>query len=94
MSVSPAHGASYADTVILKWSVSADVGTIQSPVSSIIQISSDTLFGTVQQTYSVTTDTVQHVFTSAGTYWWRVYTLDAAGNVSTNYSAHRKIIIP
>ena len=93
-SVSPAHGASFADTVMLKWSTGADAGTIQSPVSRLVEISADTLFGTVLQNYSVTVDSVEHVFSSPGTYWWRVYTEDAAGNVSTNYSAHRKIIIP
>jgi hypothetical protein len=94
LSVSPSHGASFADTVVLKWSVGSDVGTIQSPVSRIVQISSDTLFGTVMQTYTLSVDTVQHVFSTSGTYWWRVYTLDQAGNISTNYSAHRKVIIP
>jgi len=93
-SVSPAHGASFADTVVFKWSVGSDPGTINSPVSRIVQISSDTLFGTILQTYTVSVDTVQHVFTNPGTYWWRVYTLDQAGNISTNYSAHRKVLIP
>lgn len=93
-SVSPAHGASFADTVVLKWTTGADVGTIQSPVSRMVEISSDTLFGSIIQTYTVTVDTVQHVFTGSGTYWWRVYTVDQAGNTCTNYSAHRKVIIP
>lgn len=94
LAVSPAHGASFADTVVLDWSVAADIGIIQSPVSSYVQIASDTLFGSILQTYTTTADTLQHVFTSSGTYWWRVYTLDQAGNICTNYSAHRKILIP
>jgi hypothetical protein len=94
LSVSPAHGASFADTVVLKWSTGSDPGIIHAPVSRYVEISTDTLFGTVQQNYTVSVDSVEHVFTSPGTYWWRVYALDAAGNSSTNYSAHRKIIIP
>ena len=94
LSASPAHGASFADTVVLKWNTAADIGTIQSPVSRIVQIASDTLFGSITQTYTTSTDSIQLVFASAGTYWWRVYTLDQAGNMCTNFSAHRKIIIP
>lgn len=94
LSVSPNHGASFADTVVLKWSVGADPGTINSPVSRYIQIASDTLFTNVLQTYTISVDTLQHVFTNSGTYWWRVYTLDQAGNICTNYSAHRKILVP
>lgn len=94
LSVSPSHGASFADTVVLKWSNGTDPGSIHAPVSSIVQIGSDTLFGSVLANYTVTTDSLQHVFTSAGTFWWRVYNVDAAGNISTNYSAHRKIVIP
>jgi len=94
LSASPAHGASFADTVVMKWNLAGDVGTIQSPVSRILQISSDTLFGSVLLTYTTSMDSVQHVFTNSGTYWWRVYTQDQAGNISTNYSAHRKVIIP
>lgn len=93
LSVSPAHGASFADTVVLKWSAGSDPGIINSPVLRYVEISSDTLFGTILEDYIVAVDTVEHVFTSSGTYWWRVYTLDQAGNISTNYSAHRKVII-
>ena len=94
LSVSPASGASFADTVVLKWNTGIDPGTVHAPVSRIVELSTDTLFGTTFFTYTLSVDTVQHIFTSPGTYWWRVYTLDQAGNISTNYSAHRKIIIP
>ena len=93
LSVSPAHGASFADTVVLRWNTGSDPGTIHAPISRLVQISSDTLFGTILQNYTLSVDTLQHVFTSTGTYWWRVYALDQAGNISTNYSAHRKVII-
>lgn len=93
LSVSPDHGTSFADTVVLKWSMGTDPGTIHAPVFRYVEISSDTLFSSILQDYTVSVDTVQHIFTNPGTYWWRVYALDQAGNISTNYSAHRKVII-
>jgi len=94
LSVSPAHGASFADTVVLKWNTGVDGGTIHAPVQRIVQISADTLFANILTSYTVNVDTVEHVFTNSGTYWWRVYTVDLAGNMCTNFSAHRKVLIP
>ena len=93
-SVSPAHGTSFDDTVVFKWNTGIDGGTIQSPVTKIVQIASDTLFASVIHTHTVSADSVKHVFSNPGTYWWRVYTIDQAGNMCTNFSAHRKVIVP
>ncbi len=93
LSVSPASGASFADTVVMKWNMGVDPGTIHAPVLRYVEIASDTLFSNVLFDYTASVDSLQHVFTSSGTFWWRVYALDQAGNISTNYSAHRKVII-
>ena len=92
--LSPATGASFADTVTFQWDSGSDPGTIHAPVSAHVEIATDSLFGSVIQTYDVSGDTVQHVFTSLGTYWWRVYLFDEAGNSSANYSEQRKVLIP
>jgi len=93
VSLYPSNGASFDDTVVFKWGVGADVGTVQSPVSGTLEIATDTVFTSVLHSYTVSEDTLQHVFSVPGNYWWRVKTLDQAGNISTNYSVHRKVII-
>ena len=91
---SPAHGSSFADTVVMKWDAGVDPGTINSPITAYIEIGADTLFTSLLTTYEVSdADSVQHVFTSIGTYWWRVYLEDEAGNISDYYSEHRKVVI-
>lgn len=92
--VSPNHNTNFADTVVLKWTLGTDPGTVNSPVTSYIQIGADTLFNTILSNYNTTADSLQLVFTNSGTYWWRVYAQDQAGNISPFFSQHRKFIIP
>lgn len=94
LATSPAHGDSFADTVVLKWDAGIDPGVINAPITAHVEIGLDTLFSSLLTTYQLTdTDSVQHVFGSTGTYWWRVYLEDEAGNISDFYSEHRKVEI-
>ena len=93
IAISPAHGTNFEDTVVMKWSGGVDPGVIKAPVWAQVEIATDTLFGTIIHAYNVEEDSVQHVFSSPGTYWWRVFLYDNAGNLSTFYTEHRKVLI-
>ncbi|MCH2232938.1 MAG: hypothetical protein MK078_01710 [Crocinitomicaceae bacterium] len=90
----PANAASFTDTVSFYWTTSTDVGTIQSPVTSYLVLANDTNFTSIITTYETTLDTAFHVFSTSGTYWWRMYAQDEAGNISDFFTEQRKIIIP
>jgi hypothetical protein len=70
--------------VNFSWTIPADSGTIQSTISYVIEIASDTAFTTILQTSNATGTTFQQTFTSTGDYYWRVRAKDAAGNIGTN----------
>lgn len=62
------------------WALPADAGSIQSPVSSVLQISTNISFSSL-----ITSETTSALsFTkllTGGTYYWRVLTKDKAGNL-------------
>ena len=66
------------------WSMPADVGTIQSTISYVIEFSNDINFTSILQTSDVTTTTFQQSFSTTGDYYWRVRAKDLAGNVGIN----------
>lgn len=72
--------------VNFSWTIPADSGTIQSTISYVIEIASDTAFANILQTSNATGTTFQQTFTSTGDYYWRVRAKDAAGNIGTNSS--------
>lgn len=74
------------------WSTAADSGAIQSPLSYVIQFSNTNTFTTITQSSNVSTNSSQQTFTSVGDYYWRVKTLDGAGNESAFSSAFKLII--
>lgn len=71
-------------TVAFSWSNGSDTGTIQSPVTSVLQISSDSGFSSLWAEEPVQGNSVPVDMSSApiGIYYWRVYNVDAAGNTS------------
>lgn len=90
----PTNGASLIDTVVFKWTNATDIGSVQSPVNPYIQIGNDSLFSSIVTEFAPVADTAFFVFNVSGEYWWRMYALDEAGNISDYYTVQRKIIIP
>lgn len=89
---------SVSNQLTLKWTKGgADYGIVQSPVFSNVQISyNDSLFslGNVTEINNIESDSLQRQFPQSGSYWWRVYLNDAAGNESYYYSNEEKFTIP
>ena len=81
-----------SDTIILKWSYGTDPGSVNAPISYLIEVDDDSGFG-FPTDYTTVADSLQ-VILSAGTYYWRGYALDEAGNISASYSSEFSVIIP
>lgn len=76
-------------TVDFSWAIGQDSGNVQSEVSSILEIAQDANFNTIIESLAITNGSTQQVsIATAGTYYWRVQTKDAAENVSS-YSVSR-----
>ena len=72
--------------VNFSWTIPADSGTIQSTISYVIEIATDTAFTNIIQTSNASGTTFQQSFTTARDCYWRVRAKDAAGNIGTNSS--------
>ncbi len=81
----PAADASFGttDEVQFSWSFS-DTGTVQSPISSTLEISTDENFSTILLSDTNDSDEFTNTFTTTGTYYWRVRGADTAGNNGDN----------
>ncbi|AXB56850.1 hypothetical protein [Flavobacterium fluviale] len=66
------------------WSIATDTGTVKSPISYVIEISSDVDFTSIFQTLNSNTTSLQYTFSNTGIYYWRVRAIDIAGNIGTN----------
>lgn len=95
--LAPSDLASFADTVNFSWNSGSDNGgTVNSPRYDSLYIFSDSLnpFNSeISRIYS-TNETAQYVFQSSSSsyFYWRVRTLDEAGNKG-NFSTIRRITI-
>ena len=78
--------------ITFNWTIAADSGTIQSALSYVIEFANTNTFTVITQSSNSNISSLQQTFTSVGDYYWRVKTLDAAGNVST-YSSVFKFTI-
>lgn len=75
------------------WNITADSGTIQSPIASYtVEFSRVANFTTVSQASTSINPNFQQIFTESGDYFWRVKAKDEATNVST-YSSIFKFTI-
>ena len=81
-----------SDTVVFKWMYGTDPGTVNAPISYLIEVDDDAAFASPTD-YATTADSVQAIL-SSGTYYWRGYALDEAGNISASYSSEFSVIIP
>ncbi|WP_264566835.1 hypothetical protein [Flavobacterium sp. N3904] len=79
-------------TINFSWSILADVGAIQSPITYTIEFANDVNFTTIIQKNDVSTATFDKAFTTIGSYYWRVKATDLAGNISV-YSTAFKFIV-
>lgn len=80
-------------SVTFSWTVSSDVGTIQSPIHYVLEIASDEAITQSVIVYDNVTSLSQvHNFNSAGEFYWRVKSVDLASNESV-YSEARKFIV-
>ncbi|MDF3026957.1 MAG: hypothetical protein K0S23_1264 [Fluviicola sp.] len=73
-------------TITFTWSLPADIGVVQSPRTSKIQVAHDTGFtDLVEITPDVFDDenTKEIELLTPGTYYWRVIVMDEAGNITT-----------
>lgn len=84
---SPANNSAIATgTIAFTWTLPADLGAIQSPRTSKVQIAHDTGFtNLVEITPDVfsTQNTKDVELLTPGTYYWRVIVIDEAGNLTT-----------
>jgi hypothetical protein len=90
----PAQNAIFTtnQTINFSWSILADVGVIQSPISYTIEFANDINFTTIIQKNTVTTATFDKSFATIGTYYWRIKATDLSENASI-YSTPFKFII-
>ena len=79
-------------SVTFSWVNNTDVGAVQSPVQSVLEIATDEAFATLITKYEVGTNNQIHVFNSVGKYFWRVKNKDQASNESV-YSEVRNFTI-
>lgn len=91
--VSPNDQATVLAPITFTWSNPQDVGTVQSPVSSLIEISSDPNFNTILEDETTTDESYEtSSILQVGTYFWRVRAFDEAGNQG-DYSVVREFFI-
>ncbi|RYG54869.1 MAG: hypothetical protein EOO01_00190 [Chitinophagaceae bacterium] len=76
--------------VSFAWSEPSDTGTIQSPISYVLEVSNDTAFSSIILTSApLITNSYQSTFTATGEYYWRVRAKDQAGNQGSNSAAFK-----
>ncbi|MCF6133371.1 hypothetical protein [Flavobacterium wongokense] len=78
----PATDATYNanQQINFSWGIPADVGTIQSTISYVIEFSNNINFTSILQSSNATTASFQQSFATSGDYYWRVKAKDLAGN--------------
>lgn len=92
--ISPNNSETVTTTVDFSWNSGQDVGAVQSPLNSILEIAADENFSSILQTYSMDggSGEKQHSFSDIGDYFWRVRIEDEAGNQSP-YSVVKSIAV-
>ncbi|NVK64010.1 MAG: hypothetical protein HWE22_05455 [Flavobacteriales bacterium] len=78
-------------TITFSWSNGTDVGTVQSPITSTLEIATDAAFGAISNTVSIIGNTTD-VDLTPDTYYWRVTNTDEAGN-SAGVSAVNQVTV-
>lgn len=71
-----------AGSIPFSWSNGSDGGTIQAPVHSYVEVSVDPGFATIDYASNLIGGST-NITLPIGSYYWRAYNLDDAGNVSS-----------
>lgn len=84
---SPANNSAISTgTITFSWTLPSDIGTVQSPRTTKIQIAHDTGFTNLvditPDVFSAQTTKDVELLTP-GTYYWRIIVMDEAGNITT-----------
>lgn len=81
--LTPATGTtSNAGSITFTWNQSADIGTVQSPIISILEIATDMNFNNMLTPQTSSTNS-KAVTLASGSYYWRVRLIDEAGNMGS-----------
>lgn len=89
---SPADKDTETTTVTFNWTNGVDSGNVKSEITNTIEIASDSDFNSIIHSASTTNNSHQYVFSTVGTYYWRVVAIDAATNKS-DYSIVRSVTV-
>ncbi|WP_298487852.1 hypothetical protein [uncultured Maribacter sp.] len=81
--ITPNDEAKVTSTVDFSWSLGEDMGEVQSSLESFLEISTDQNFTTILKEYTIQGESQQHIFELVGEYYWRVTSMDIAGNIGT-----------
>lgn len=79
-------------SIAFDWIAPTDTGTIQSPITYTIEFSNSNTFTTIIQTSNSSATTFSQAFILEGDYYWRIKSVDIAGNGSI-YSVPFKFTI-
>jgi hypothetical protein len=92
--ISPAN-ASFASTglITFSWSRTVDLNTLQAPVNSILEVSTVNTFSTLVSSVEVSNLTT-NLNLIAGNYFWRVKSIDIAGNIGVVSPIYSLTILP
>jgi len=71
--------------ITFSWSNGTDPGSVNAPVNSLIEISTNTGFTGIVFSQSIQTNTID-VTLNSGTYYWRITNTDDAGNTTPSTS--------
>lgn len=88
----PVNFAIVTSPVSFTWTNPQDVGQIQSPITTHLEVASDTSFSSIVETASTQNNTEDITINQPGNYYWRLYNVDEAGNQS-GYSSVREFTI-
>ena len=89
---SPADQSTATTTATFNWTNGTDSGNIKSTITNTIEIASDIGFNTKVHSANTVNNTYQYVFSTLGTYYWRVKAIDAATNES-DFSIVRSLVV-
>ena len=92
--ISPNDAETVGTIVDFSWGSPEDIGAVQSPLQSLLEIATEEDFSAILQTYTVAggSGERQHEFSNPGEYFWRVRMEDQAGNIG-QYSVVKTITV-
>jgi len=88
----PADFATVSSPVEFTWTNPQDVGQIQSPVTTHIDIATDVNFTNIIQSSSTQNNSIDLTISQTGTFYWSLYNVDEAGNQG-DFSVTREFTI-